>query len=65
MRLIDELQQVENQLDVVACVFLRIAVSALGNIGWGKPAGVVGDAAIAAPGIAKLMLPGATVAANS
>jgi len=57
-----ELQSVENRLDVVAGAFLRIAVDAFRNIRWGKPAGVIGNAAVATPEIAKLMLPGAAVA---
>ena len=61
MRLV-ELQCVENRLDVVAGAFLRIALDAVGNIRRRKPARIVGDAAIAPPEVAKLMLPGTTVA---
>jgi len=57
-----ELQCVENRLDVVAGAFLRIALDAVGHIRRRQPARVVCNAAVAAPEIPKLMLPGTAVA---
>src|SRR5215510_16009714 len=59
-----ELQCVENRLDVVAGAFLRIGVDAVRNIGGGKAASVVGDAAVALAEIPQLGLPRAAVASK-